>query len=85
MQHTSKLNWRDREVVQLQDEVALLIRLLGAIKLLGTGPQDHPGRREGPPPASRPTPIASHAMGDAHGPALSLQGRKAARGSSAAR
>ena len=85
MQHTSEPNWRGREVVQLQDEVALLIRLLGAITLLGTGQQDRPGRRDGPPPASRPMPIARHSMGDAHGPVLSLQGRKAARGSSAAR
>ena len=85
MQHPSEPNWREREVVHLQDEVALLIRLLGAITLLGTGQQDRPGRRDGPPPASRLMPSASHAMGGAHGPALSLQGRKAARGSSAAR
>jgi len=85
VQHPSQPNWREREVVQLQDEAALLIRLLGAITVIGTRPHDRQGRWDGPPPASRPTPLASHAIDDAHGPALALQGRKAARGSSATR
>ena len=55
MQSTREPNWHDREVLQLQEEAARLIRLLGALTPLGPGPHHRPGRREGPPPASRQT------------------------------
>jgi hypothetical protein len=55
MQPTRELNWRDREVLQLQEEAARLIRLLGALTPLGPGAHHRPGRREGPPLASRRT------------------------------
>ena len=84
MEQPSAQNWREQEVVQLQNEVALLIRLLGAITPIETGQHAHHGRGEGPPAVSRPTPGASRATSGAHGPACALQERTAARGASAA-
>ena len=72
MQHPSEPTWRDREVVQLQDEVALLIHVLAALTPIGTGSHDRQGRQKGPPRASRPTPRAQRATGGAHGPGLPL-------------
>jgi hypothetical protein len=35
VQHTQASDWYDREVAQLQDEVALLTRMIAAIRPLG--------------------------------------------------
>jgi len=36
MQNTSAFDWYAREVARLQDEIALLIRFLGAMHMIGT-------------------------------------------------
>ena len=64
VQHTSAADWYDREVARLQDEVALLIRLLGAIHVLGQEPAatHGPQRETATPPR---TTAMQHAPQDA--------------------
>ena len=74
MENVSTLDWYKRELAQLQGEVALLRRLLGAITCRRTAHEDAQGPRGGHTTDSRPTPLAGRATQAAHHARLARQG-----------